>query len=66
MKTVTILEDYKHTSGELYAGNRYPLEDNIADALIEAGVATVDGKKAKPRATKPVKIKPANTVQKSK
>ena len=66
MKTVELLADFKHVDGILYKGNKYPLEDNIADALVEAGLAVVGTKKAKPRATKPVKIKPADTVITSK
>ena len=61
MKSVILEEDYKHGAEVLYKGNTYPLADNLADALIIAGLAVVKGKKAKPRATKPVKIQPDNS-----
>ena len=65
-KTITMLEDFKISGQTLYAGNKYPLEANVADAILECGVAHEEGKDPAERATKPIKVQPAKVVTKTK
>jgi len=65
-KTIVMLEDFKHAGQTLYAGNKYPLEANVADAILECGVAKEEGKDPAPRATKPIKVQPAKVTTKTK
>lgn len=65
-KLIIMVEDYRHEGQTLYEGNKYPLEENIADLLLDVGVAKLEGKDPLPRATKPVKVQPAKITSKSK
>jgi len=65
-KTIVMLEDFKHAGQTLYAGNKYPLEANVADAILECGVAKEEGKDPAPRATKPIKVEPTKVTTKTK
>jgi hypothetical protein len=64
-KTIIMVEDYKHKGQTLYEGNKYPLEVNEAEVLLDCGVAKEEGKDPAPRATKPTKIQPSKTTTKT-
>ena len=65
-KTIIMDEDYIHAGQKLYAGNKYPLEVNVADLLLECGVAHEEGKDTAERSTKPIKLQPSKVVTKTK
>jgi hypothetical protein len=55
---VVMLEDYKHGRETLWKGNSYPLEEHVAETLLDAGVCSTEGREVKERATGPFKIYP--------
>ena len=55
---VKMLEDYKQGRETLYKDNTYPLDDHIAETLLDAGVCSAEGREIKDRATGPFKVYP--------